>query len=116
MKQTNFLHRIRGKLLAIFVVIKVIPLVLLAWFAWHATRQLGDDVSQKAGGMADAMLETMNTVGQTVTQDSIRALDLRSREAIEAMTTETAKQIADFLYDRDRDLKQAAQLPPTEAA
>ena len=116
MKLPTFLHGIRGKLIGIFVVIKVVPLVLLAWFAWHATKQLGDEVSVKAGGMADAMLTTIKAMGQTVTDDSIRALDLRSREAIEAMTTDTAKEIADFLYDRDRDLKQAAQLPPTEAA
>lgn len=116
MKLPTFLHGIRGKLIGIFVVIKVVPLVLLAWFAWHAAKQLGDEVSVKAGGMADAMLTTIKSMGQTVTDDSIRALDLRSREAIEAMTTDTAKEIADFLYDRDRDLKQAAQLPPTEAA
>ena len=116
MKLPTFLHGIRGKLIGIFVVIKVVPLVLLAGFAWHATKQLGDEVSIKAGSMADAMLTTIKAMGQTVTADSIRALDLRSREAIEAMTTDTAKDIADFLYDRDRDLKQAAQLPPTEAA
>ncbi|MBU3696602.1 HAMP domain-containing sensor histidine kinase [Dechloromonas sp.] len=116
MKLPTFLHGIRGKLIGIFVVIKVVPLVLLAWFAWNATKQLGDEVSIKAGSMADAMLTTIKAMGQTVTADSIRALDLRSREAIEAMTTDTAKEIADFLYDRDRDLKQAAQLPPTEAA
>ncbi len=111
-----YLHGIRGKLIGIFVVIKVVPLVLLAWFAWHATKQLGDDVSDKASSMADAMLSTIKSVGQSVTDDSIRALDLRSREAIEVMTTNTAKEIADFLYDRDRDLKQAAQLLPSEAA
>ena len=103
-------------MIGIFVVIKVVPLLLLAWFAWHATRQLGDEVSEKAGSMADVMLTTIKSVGQTVTDDSIRALDLRSREAIEAMTTDKAREIADFLYDRDRDLKQAARLPTSETA
>lgn len=107
---------IRGKLIAIFVLIKVIPLLLLAWFAWHAASRLGEDVSQRAGGMAEAMLSTINSVGKTVTEDSIRALDLRSREAIEALTTDTAREIADFLYDRDSDIRQAAQLEPGETA
>ena len=44
---------IRGKLITLFVLIKVLPLLLLAWFAWHATQQLGEEVSVKAGGMAD---------------------------------------------------------------
>lgn len=116
MKFPKLLGGIRGKLIAIFVLIKVIPLVLLAGFAWHATSQLGADVSQKAGGMADAMLKTIKSIGGTVTDDSIRALDLRSREAIEALTTDVARQIAAFLHDRDRDILQAASLAPSEAA
>ena len=109
-----FVRGIRGKLIAIFVLIKVVPLVLLAWFAWHATSQLGENVSEKAGGMADAMLASIKSIGTTVTDDSIRALDLRSREAIEALTTDTAKEIARFLYDRDNDIRQAATLDPSE--
>ncbi|MFZ2269154.1 MAG: ATP-binding protein [Azonexus sp.] len=116
MQLPAFLGGIRGKLIALFVLIKVVPLLLLAWFAWHAAQQLGEDVSLKAGGMADAMLESIKTVGTTVTNDSIRALDLRSREAIEAMTTGAAREIADFLYDRDRDIRLAAGLDPSEAA
>lgn len=116
MKPPAFLSGIRGKLIAIFVLIKVVPLVLLAWFAWYAISQLGEEVSVKAGGMADAMLTTTKSIGKTVTDDSIRALDLRSREAIEALTTDTAKEIASFLYDRDNDIRQAADLEPSEAA
>jgi two-component system, sensor histidine kinase len=115
MQLPAFLGGIRGKLIALFVLIKVVPLLLLAWFAWHAAQQLGDDVSVKAGGMADAMLESIKTVGTTVTDDSIRALDLRSREAIETLTTDAAKEIADFLYERDRDIRQAAALEPSTA-
>ena len=115
MKFPAFMGGIRGKLIAIFLVIKVLPLLLLAWFAWHAAQQLGQDVSVKAGGMADAMLSSIKTMGDTVTEDSIRALDLRSREAIEAMTTDAAKEIADFLYDRDRDIRMAASLDMSEA-
>jgi len=115
MKLPAFLGGIRGKLIALFVMIKVVPLLLLAWFAWHAAQQLGEEVSIRAGSMADSMLDSIKTVGKTVTDDSIRALDLRSREAIEAMTTNAAKEIADFLYDRDRDIRQAAALEPSEA-
>jgi hypothetical protein len=68
MKFPAFFTSIRGKLITIFVLIKVLPLLLLAWFAWHAAQQLGEDVSLKAGGMADAMLSSIKTVGQTVTE------------------------------------------------
>lgn len=116
MRPPAYMTGIRGKLIAIFVLIKVVPLLLLAGFAWLATSQLGSDVSDKAAGMADSMLATMKSIGKTVTDDSIRALDLRSREAIEAMTTDTAREIASFLYDRDADIRQAAALEPSEAA
>jgi hypothetical protein len=116
MKFPAILGGIRGKLISIFVLIKVVPLLLLAGFAWYATSLLGQDVSTKVGSMADAMLSTIKTVGKTVTDDSIRALDQRSREAIEALTTDAAKEIATFLHDRDSDIRQAAVLDPSEAA
>lgn len=115
MKIPAILSGIRGKLIGIFVLIKVVPLLLLAWFAWNAAQQLGQDVSQRAGEMAEAMLGTIKSVGSTVTADSIRALDLRSREAIESLTTDTAQQIASFLYDRDQDILAAAHVEPSEA-
>ena len=116
MKLPANLGGIRNKLIAIFVLIKVLPLILLAWFAWHAATRMGQEVSDRAAGMADAMLESIQHVGKTVTDDSIRALDLRSREAIETLTTDTARQIAAFLYDRDRDILQAAALEPNAEA
>jgi signal transduction histidine kinase len=112
---TKWFQGIRAKLIGIFVLIKMIPLVLIAWYAWHASQQLGADISSKVGNMADAMLSSIKAVGQTVTEDSIAALDERSREAIETLTTDTAKKIADFLYGRDQDIRLAANLEPSEA-
>ena len=116
MRIPALLTSIRGKLIAIFVLIKVVPLLLLAWFAWHAAQQLGLEVSEKAGTMAEAMLGTIKSFGKTATEDSVRALDLRSREAIETLTTDTARAVATFLYNRDRDILAAATVEPAEAA
>jgi hypothetical protein len=115
-KLPDFLSGIRGKLISIFVLIKVLPLVLLAWFAWHAAQLLGDDVSSKAASIADTSLQTIQEIGKTVTDDSIRALDERSRQAIETLTTDTAQRIAEFLYARDADILQAADLELSPAA
>ncbi|MBL8487249.1 MAG: HAMP domain-containing protein [Rhodocyclaceae bacterium] len=112
----GYFSGLRGKLIAIFVLIKVIPLLLLAWYAWYAARDLGDQVTVEATGMADAMLATTRTIGETVTKDAIKALDERSREAIESLTTDTAREIAAFLYARDRDIQAAADIEPSEAA
>jgi signal transduction histidine kinase len=102
---------LRAKLIGIFVVIKVVPLLLLAWFAWSAARDLGQSVTEGAVSMADTMRNTQQRTARTAIDDSIAALDDRSREAIETLTTNTARIIARFLYDRDKDVLGAASLP-----
>jgi signal transduction histidine kinase len=106
---------IRTKLIVIFVAIKVVPLILLAWLAWQAAQELGEGVSYRAVQMADAMRITQQQTGKTAIGDAVEALDERSREAIEALTTDLARQVADFLYDRDKEVLQAATLEPSEA-
>jgi len=104
--------KLRSKLIAIFVAIKVVPLLLLALFAWNATRDLAQLVTYRAVAMSDAMLDTQRTTGKTATDDAIEALDSRSREAIEALTTGIAHEVAQFLYDRDQDIRRAAAIEP----
>ena len=105
---------IRGKLILIFVAIKVVPLVLLAGYAWQAAEKLGDGVSTRGVQMADAMRKTQQETGKTAIDDAVQALDERSRDAIEALTTTLARQVADFLHERDSDVLQAAALDVSE--
>ena len=97
------LHRmsLRAKLIAIFIAIKVVPLVLLALFAWQAAYELGQLVTARVVTLSDVMRDTQLRTGQTAITDSIEALDDRSRDAIETLTTGAAREIAAFLYDRD---------------
>ncbi|MDR0388800.1 MAG: PAS domain-containing protein, partial [Spirochaetaceae bacterium] len=48
--------------------------------------------------------------------DSVGALNNLATEQIERNITDTAKRVADFLYERDRDILYAAGLLPDEAA
>ncbi len=105
---------IRGKLILIFIAIKIVPLLLLAGFAWQEAKNLGEGVSSRAVQMADAMRKTQQQTGQTAIDDAVRALDESSREAIESLSTHLARQVADFLYDRDNDVLAAASLDPSE--
>jgi len=106
---------LRAKLIAIFIAIKVVPLVLLAVFAWSAARDLGQLVTQRVVTLSDVMRDTQMRTGQTAIDDAIDALDDRSREAIETLTTATARSIAQFLHERDGDILLAASLPADEA-
>jgi signal transduction histidine kinase len=107
---------IRAKLVVIFVVIKVIPLLLLAGFAWRGQVWLADRVSENVEGMTRNMRETAEIVANSTTGSAIKALDSAAREALERVTTDTARDVAAFLYDRDKDIQSAALVEPTEDA
>ena len=107
---------LRARLIAIFIAIKVLPLLLLALFAWQAATDLGRLVTLRAVSMADVMLDTQRRTGATAIGDAIEALDDRAREAIEALTTDVAREVARFLYDRDQDILRAARIPPAADA
>ncbi len=103
---------IRCKLIGIFVLIKVIPLILLAGMAMSEIGNLGDKIGQRSTEM---QVDTQRLVGQITdlaSEDSIAALDLKSRESIERLTSITAQSVADFLYQRDQDIRLAARLEP----
>jgi PAS domain S-box-containing protein len=103
---------IRDKLIGIFVLIKVIPLVVLAWFAWNEIASLSLTLETHVNDMARTSAGTTKEVAGLAVSSSIRALDLRSREAIEHLTTDTARSIAAFLADRDVDIRTASILKP----
>ncbi|OPY14561.1 MAG: Sensor histidine kinase TodS [Syntrophus sp. PtaB.Bin001] len=105
---------IKGKLIAIFVAIKVIPLILLCWLAWYEVVSLSRHIEQRTALMVKETRNLVKDVGRKAGEDSIRALDLKSREAIERLTTDTARQVADFLYQRDQQVLLASQLSPNE--
>ncbi len=103
---------IRGKLITIFLLIKVVPLILLAWMAMAEIGGLGEKVGQQS---TELLADTQRLVGQIsdlASENSIAALDLKSRESIERLTSITAQAVAAFLYERDEDILQAARLEP----
>ena len=104
---------IRAKLVFIFVVIKVIPLLLLAGFAWRGQVWLAERVSDNVEGMTRNMRETAEIVANSTTGSAIKALDAAARETLERLTTDTARAVAAFLYDRDKDIQSAALLEPS---
>ncbi len=105
---------IRSKLIALFVAIKVFPLIVLAYFAWQGVERLGFSLSQETEQLADEVKTTVADMSSRFAKESVRALDDRAREELERLTTDTARAVADFLYDRDRDILLVATLPASE--
>ncbi|MCB2182199.1 MAG: response regulator [Desulfobulbaceae bacterium] len=104
---------IRGKLITIFIFIKVIPLVALAWFAMDETGKLGSKVAGQSAVMEKDTREIVSQIGDIATRNSITALDTKSRENIELLTIDTARNVASFLYERDEDILIAGLLDLT---
>jgi len=107
---------IREKLISLFIVIKVLPLVALAFFATRQITLLGTTFKDKSEEMVANTRNLVSETGALASESSIAALDLKSRENIERLTTDIAAAVAEFLYDRDIDILQAADLPLTEKA
>ncbi|MDR2338541.1 MAG: response regulator [Deltaproteobacteria bacterium] len=85
----------RGKLIIIFLLVKVIPLILLASIAWRQAINQGETLKAMA------------------VKDSTAALNHIAVENIERMSTTAAEMVADFLYDRDKDILYVAGLEPS---
>ena len=66
---------IRDKLIAIFIVIKVVPLVILAWFSWEAVSYLASTVEGQVAEMVSESKDVVEQIGKLSTENSIRALD-----------------------------------------
>lgn len=107
---------IKWKLIFIFLVIKIIPLALLAWIAQKPIISMGnylDEQIKESGAEAIATINEMKTIAS---ERSINALDLRSREAIEYLSTNIAKNLANFLYSCDGDILAVTGLPADKKA
>jgi signal transduction histidine kinase/DNA-binding response OmpR family regulator len=106
-------YGIREKLVAIFIAIKVLPLIALALLAAHQMGFLGDTVKDRTKEMVHDTSQLVMQIGKLASDSSIRALDLKSRETIERLTTDTAENVAAFLHERDGDIRLAAELEPS---
>jgi len=114
--QSSIFSGIREKLIALFIGIKVLPLVALAVFAARQVTLLSTTFKEKSDEMVANTRTLVNETGILASESSIVALDLKSRESIERLTADIAAAVAEFLYDRDKDILQAAQLPLTAKA
>jgi len=102
---------LRTKLIISLVLAMVVPLLVSSWLARQNAQSMGDRVSRQTTAMTDEMRESVTTVGNRTTNDAIDALEMLSREKIERLSTDVAREIAAFLYDRDDHNRRRQYLP-----
>ena len=94
----KFNLKLQTKLVSIFLVVKVIPLILITIFAWNQIVSLS------------------NLLRKIAVEDSSTALNDSAVQNIERMTTDTARNVADFLYARDDDIRYLSTVTPSDEA
>ncbi|MGB5866703.1 MAG: ATP-binding protein [Arcobacteraceae bacterium] len=96
--------KIKSKLILLFILIKVIPLILLSYIAIEGAKNLNTYFEQTTKNTFDKSKEIISTTATTAISDSIQALDKKSQLTLERLSYEIAHDVASFLYERDSDL------------
>ena len=92
------------KLLISFLILSVVPLIILGYFAEKNLSDAGFQAARRSEEMGKMNLKAAGDIGKTSIEDSVQALNRKATEAIEMRTVELAMKIADFLYERDKDI------------
>ncbi len=100
------------KLLICFLALSVTPLLILGYVAHGNLKDTGFQAAMRAEEMGVMTLGAARDLGSDAIRDSENALIEKSTEAIELRTEELAARIADFLYERDRDILFIASIQP----
>ena len=95
---------IKFKLIILFIFIKIVPLVIISYTLFvgitHLEKYLEDSTRYVFNESKEIIL---NTANQSI-EISIESLDEKSQKSIERISTKIAHDVANFLYERDKDL------------
>ncbi|QEE33343.1 ATP-binding protein [Malaciobacter canalis] len=102
---------IKAKLILLFIFIKVIPLLLLAYISYEGVIKLDEYLKNSTKYLYNQSKEIILNTANASIDDSVKNLDKKSQLAIERLSFEIAKNVADFLYERDKDILFLSNIP-----
>lgn len=95
---------IKIKLIIIFILIKIIPLLFVSYIAYEGILKLEQYLNKSTNFLYNQSKEVISNTANASIEDSIKILDKKSQESLEKLSNEIALNIANFLYERDSDL------------
>ena len=95
---------IKIKLILIFLIIKIIPLLLIVYIAYNGAIELEKYVQDSTRYLFNKNKEIILNTANASIEDSIKNLDEKSQNSLERLSFEIANKVADFLYERDEDI------------
>jgi len=101
---------IKIKLIIIFILIKIIPLLIIVFIAYEGVIKLDEYLQNSTRFLFNQSKEIIiNTANESI-NDSVRNLDKKSQRALERESYSIAKHVASFLYQRDDDIRFLSKL------
>ena len=104
--------RIKPKLISIFIIFKIIPIVIISITAIDGIYELGFLFKNDSKEIIENSKDIINSTANISIENSIKSLDKKSQESLEILTLKIAENVADFLYQRDADLLFLSKLKP----
>lgn len=95
---------IKIKLIIIFILIKIIPLLFVSYIACEGILKLEQYLNKSTNFLYNQSKEVISNTANASIENSIKILDKKSQESLEKLSNEIALNIANFLYERDKDL------------
>lgn len=111
--------RIRSKLLSLLLVVVLVPLCSLGWYAWRQTTQLGRELAENVASelettAAKELIQTAEMLGENCS-DALNMLEtslsLIAEEAARSLARSTPNPVGRILFDTDFD---AGAVPPEQ--
>ena len=96
--------KIKAKLILLFIIIKVIPLLLLSYIAVEGVKSLDKSLSLSTQSLFTQSKTIISNTANMAIDDSIKALDEKSQTSMEMLSYNIANNVASFLYERDSDI------------
>ncbi|WP_108061995.1 sensor histidine kinase [Poseidonibacter lekithochrous] len=95
---------IKIKLIIIFILIKIIPLLIITYISYEGILKLDKYLNTNVKYLFNQSKEIIIRTADASINDSIKNLDKKSQLTMERISYEIANNLADFLYQRDEDI------------
>ena len=102
-------YSIKTKLIFVFIVFKVLPLILLSAIGVFSFLEINELLQKSSKKIIQESSNSIKKTTYLTILDSITALDKKSQDILEYKTYEIANKVAEFLKQRDKDILFLAQ-------
>ncbi len=96
--------KIKTKLVLFFLLVKVIPVLFIFYIAIKGAEELNIYIKEHISQTSNTNSKILEETTDSALTDTIKYLDKKSQESLEKMTYQISTNIANFLYERDKDL------------